>query len=177
MGFVLPPAVEPGKNPARPAGIASSDGSDLRLELRSWGWASRPRSSCTVLNSLRFTKARTRSFTSVPLWDMLCFTVVFSLAILWRQKLEYHRRLMLIASCALTAAAWGRFPESVLPGFWFYAGVDLLIIMGVIRDLLVNRKIHRVYLIALPLFVAGQIAIAHITYTEWWMRFSHSILI
>ena len=114
---------------------------------------------------------------SVPLWDMVCFAVVFSLAILWRKKLEYHRRLMLIASCALTAAAWGRLPESVLPGFWFYAGVDLLIIMGAVRDFLVNRKIHRVYLIALPLFIAGQIAISHITYTEWWMRFSHSILI
>jgi hypothetical protein len=77
----------------------------------------------------------------------------------------------------LTAAAWGRLPESELPGFWFYVGVDLLIIMGAVRDFLVNRKIHRVYLIALPLFIAGQIAISHITYTEWWMRFSHSLLI
>lgn len=34
------------------------------------------------------------------------------------------------------------------PGFWFYVGVDLLIMMGVTRDLLVNRKIHRVNLIA-----------------------------
>lgn len=28
------------------------------------------------------------------------------LAILWPKKLEYHRRLILIAPCALTAAAW-----------------------------------------------------------------------
>ena len=114
---------------------------------------------------------------SVPLWDMVCFAVAFSLAILWRKKVEYHRRLMLIASCALTAAAWGRLPESVLPGFWFYAGVDLLIMMGAARDLLVNRKIHRVYLIALPLFIAGQIVISRITYAEWWGRFSHAILL
>jgi hypothetical protein len=83
---------------------------------------------------------------------------------------------MLIASCVLTAAAWGRLPESVLPGFWFYAGVDLLIVMGAARDLLVNRTIHRVYLIALPLFIAGQIAISQITYTEWWTRFAHDLL-
>ncbi|HKR28302.1 MAG TPA: hypothetical protein VJS11_12640 [Acidobacteriaceae bacterium] len=113
---------------------------------------------------------------SVPLWDMVCFTVVFGLAILWRKKLEYHRRLMLIASCTLTAAAWGRFPESVLPGFWFYAGVDLLIVMGAARDLLVSRKIHPVYRMALPLFVAGQIVLSQITFTAWWMRFAKGLL-
>jgi hypothetical protein len=113
---------------------------------------------------------------SVPLWDMVCFAAVFSLAILWRKKLEYHRRLMLIASSTLTAAAWGRIPESVLPGFWFYGGVDLLIVMGAARDLLVNRKIHRVYLIALPLYIAGQIAISQISFTGWWERFAHAIL-
>ncbi|MBV8671849.1 MAG: hypothetical protein JOZ33_00325 [Acidobacteriaceae bacterium] len=113
---------------------------------------------------------------SVPLWDMVCFAVAFGLAILLRKKLEYHRRLMLIASCTLTAAAWGRLPESVLPGFWFYAGVDLLIAMGATRDLLVNRKIHPVYLIALPSFVVGQIAISQITRTEWWMHFAKGLL-
>ena len=96
----------------------------------------------------------------IPLWDMVRFAVIFGLAILWRKKLEYHRRLMLIASCTLTAAAGGRLPELVLPGFWFYAGVDLLIMMGVTRDLLVNRKIYRVYLIALPLFMAGHRGLA-----------------
>jgi hypothetical protein len=113
---------------------------------------------------------------SIPLWDMLCFAVAFSLAILWRKKLEYHRRLMLIASCALTAAAWGRLPDSVLPGFWFYAGVDLLILMGAARDLLVNRTIHRVYLVALPLLIAGQIVIAQITNAEWWSHVAHDLL-
>ncbi len=113
---------------------------------------------------------------SVPLWDMVCFALVFSLAILWRKRLEYHRRLILIASCALTAAAWGRLPESVLPGFWFYAGVDLLVMMGAARDLIVNRKIHRVYLIALPVLIAGQIAISHVTFTGWWEHIAQAIL-
>jgi hypothetical protein len=113
---------------------------------------------------------------SIPLWDMVCFAVIFGLAILWRKKLEYHRRLMLIALCTLTAAAWGRLPESVVPGFWFYAGVDLLIMMGVARDLLVNRKIHRVYLVTLPIFIAGQIAISQITFTEWWKHYAQIIL-
>lgn len=116
------------------------------------------------------------NFISVPLFDMACFAAAFGLAILWRKKLEYHRRLMLIASCVLTAAAWGRLPESVLPGFWFYAGVDFLIMLGAGRDLLVNRRIHRVYLIALPLLISGQIVIAQITFTEWWKDVARAIL-
>jgi hypothetical protein len=114
--------------------------------------------------------------TSVPLFDMVCFAATFGLAILWRKNLEYHRRLMYVASCALTAAAWGRAPESVLPGFWFYAGVDFLILLGVTRDLLVDRTIHRVYMLALPLFIAGQITVAQITFTAWWLRAARSIL-
>jgi hypothetical protein len=41
------------------------------------------------------------------------FTIPFVLAICWRRKPELHRRLMLIASCALTAAAFVRFPGRV----------------------------------------------------------------
>ena len=115
--------------------------------------------------------------TSVPLFDMLCFAPVFTLAIVFRRKLEYHRRLMYIASCILTAAAWGRIPESILPGFWFYAGVDFLVIVGGTRDLIVNGKIHRVYLLALPLLIAGQITVAQISFSDWWLRTAKAILL
>jgi hypothetical protein len=45
---------------------------------------------------------------------------------------------MLVATCALTAAGFGRFPESILPAYLFHAGVDLLILLGVARQL--NRQ-------------------------------------
>ena len=48
--------------------------------------------------------------------------------------------------------------------------------MGAARDLLVNRKIHRVYLMALPLFIVGHIAISQITNAEWWNRVAHELL-
>src|ERR1700733_872671 len=43
------------------------------------------------------------AFILVPFFDIICFTVAFALAIYWRKKPEFHRRLILIASCALTA--------------------------------------------------------------------------
>lgn len=111
---------------------------------------------------------------SIPLFDMVCFGVTFGLAILWRKKPEYHRRLLLAATCALTAAAWGRIPE--LRGFWFYSGVDFLIFLGVVRDLVVNRRVHRVYLLALPMFIIGQVIVAKITFTQGWFQIAKSLL-
>jgi hypothetical protein len=117
-------------------------------------------------------------FLIVPLFDMLCFTSTFPLAIYWRKKSELHRRLMLVATCALTAAAFGRFPASILPGYLFYAGVDLLILLGIARDLIVNRSVHRVYLFALPAFILGQAVVTYIAYhnSPFWLRIAHAIL-
>src|ERR1700734_4439155 len=41
------------------------------------------------------------AFLIVQVMDISCFAVPFALAIYWRKKPEFHRRLMLIASCAL----------------------------------------------------------------------------
>jgi len=90
------------------------------------------------------------------LLDLTSFTVPFAMAIYWRRKPELHRRLMLIASCALTAAAFVRFPAAFHAWPWFYVGVDLLVLLGVLRDLIVNRRVHPVYLCALPVLILAQ---------------------
>ena len=47
----------------------------------------------------------------------------------------------------------------VLPDnpLWFYAGVDLLILMGVARDLLVLKRVHPIYAFGLPAALAAQL--------------------
>ena len=114
----------------------------------------------------------------IPLFDMVCFGSTFPLAVYWRKKPELHRRMMLVATCALTAAAFGRFPESILPPYLFYAGVDLLVLLGVARDLIVNRAVHRVYLFVLPLFILGQTIVSYIAFhnVPFWLRIAHAIL-
>jgi hypothetical protein len=114
---------------------------------------------------------------SVPLLDIVCFGATFGLAVAWRKKPEYHRRLMLLAMCALTAAAFGRLPHSFLPPRGFYVGVDVLILLGVARDLIVTRSVHRVYLVALPVFIAGQTFVALSFTTSWWYRIAKWILL
>jgi hypothetical protein len=117
-------------------------------------------------------------FLIVPLYDVIAFFIPFALAIYCRKKPEFHRRLMLLATCALTAAAFGRFPEQILPYPWFYSGVDLLILLGVAHDLIVNRRVHKVYLYGLPAFVLCQAIVTYTFFTNapWWMKIANAIL-
>jgi hypothetical protein len=129
-------------------------------------------------NTASLHATHTESDLIIPLFDMLCFTCTFPLAVYWRKKPETHRRLMLVATCALTAAGFGRFPERILPPYLFYAGVDLLILLGVVRDLSINRSIHRVYLFVLPLFILGQAIVTYIGFhnVPFWLRIAHTLL-
>jgi hypothetical protein len=43
----------------------------------------------------------------------------------------------------------------------FYAGVDVLVLLGVARDLIVNRRIHQVYLYGLPALILGQTVVMY----------------
>jgi hypothetical protein len=118
------------------------------------------------------------AFLIVPFWDITCFTVFFWLAVKWRKKPELHRRLMLIATCALTAAAWGRMPNQTFAFVWFYSGVDALILLGVLRDLIVMKRVHRVYWYALPALVVGQVFVMRtlLSGAPWWARIANAIL-
>jgi uncharacterized membrane protein YozB (DUF420 family) len=117
-------------------------------------------------------------FLIVPFFDMVAFTIVVGLAIVWRKKSEYHRRLMFLATCGLTIAAFNRFPVSVVPVNWGYAGVDALILLGLGRDLFVTKHIHPVYLYGLPIIMLGQALTMYIYLTREpeWMVIAHRII-
>lgn len=109
-----------------------------------------------------------------PFFDMTVFTVLFALAIYWRKDPEYHRRLLLLATCALTTAAFSRFPPDLLPVLpnmlefiWFYVGMDVLVLLGVARDLIITGRIHRVYLYGLPAFIVYQTIVIYMYQWEW----------
>jgi hypothetical protein len=136
----------------------------------------------TAITMARFKTAQLHAtdaaaFLIVPFLDISCFTIAFALAIYWRKKPEFHRRLMLVATCALTAAAFGRFPTPIREA-WFYAGVDLLIFFGVLRDVIVTRRVHAVYRYALPTLVFCQLIVMHLflTASPRWVAIANAIL-
>jgi hypothetical protein len=115
-------------------------------------------------------------FLSIPFNDILCFATCFALAIYWRRKPELHRRLIFIATGALLAAAFGRFPYLATHSL-FYVAVDAVILLGVLRDLLVNRRVHVIYRIALPALLAAQTIALYLFLgaPAWWVRLTHAM--
>lgn len=118
------------------------------------------------------------AFLSISFNDMLTFAVAFGLALHWRRQPERHRRLMLIATCGLTVAAFARFPRELVPANSWYLGVDLLIALGMLRDLVVDGRVHPVYRIGLPCVMAGQAAAMYLLLAApaGWLAFLHALL-
>lgn len=118
------------------------------------------------------------AFMLVSFWDISCFAVCLALAICWRKRPAYHRRLALIATCVIASAGIGRFPAWIVPPNTQYAGVDVLILMGVAHDLLVDHTVHKVYRVVLPLLMAGQslVMYAYLSRFPLWMKIATAII-
>jgi hypothetical protein len=117
------------------------------------------------------------TFLSIPFLDMLAFGVLVALAIGWRKTPEFHRRLLFIATCQLLDAPFGRF-DYIFNNSLFYVCLDLVILLGVARDLLTNRRVHTVYRYALPILIAGQCLAIYLWHgvPAWWVSVTHKIL-
>jgi hypothetical protein len=119
----------------------------------------------------------TDAFLAIPFYDMIAFGVLIALAIYWRKKPEFHRRLVFVATAGLMDAAVGRF-DFVFNHNLYFVCLDLLILLGVLRDVVVDRRVHKVYLYALPaLIVAQNLAIyMYRIKPYWWRTITHAIL-
>jgi hypothetical protein len=117
------------------------------------------------------------AFLVVGFYDMITFGACVALAILWRRKPDLHRRMMLIATCGLLDAAFGRIDYIFLHSLFFVC-VDGMIVLGALRDLMVDKRIHKVYLVALPILAVGQYITTSIWHAPpaWWLAFAHSLM-
>ena len=117
------------------------------------------------------------AFLSVPFVDMIIFGSCIGLAIYWRKKPEYHRRLVLIASCQLMDAAIGRF-DFMFNHSLFFPALDCLIVLGMLRDWAVDKRVHKVYVYALPslMILQGFAIYAWRMNPKWWQGITQAIL-
>jgi hypothetical protein len=117
------------------------------------------------------------AFLSVPFFDMAAFGTLLGLAIVWRGKPEMHRRFLVLATCGLLDAAFGRFDYLFNHGL-FFVGVDAVMLLGVARDLLVDRRVHKVYLYGIAALVIGQNLAIYLWRGApgWWLSSCKEIL-
>jgi len=117
------------------------------------------------------------AFLFLPLMDMVMFAVLVALAISWRKKPELHRRLIFIATCVLLDAPFARI-DHLFDHNLFFLCLDGVIALGLVRDLLVSRRVHRVYWTALPLLAVTQWFVIYTwrSGAHWWLHIAHGLM-
>ncbi len=133
---------------------------NLRLH-RLLGWVGAADALLVLVMGVWATFAESAPFAieRLGLVSMAGFGIPVALAILWRKRPAYHRRLVFLGTAMLTNAAFARFPGTYLPGHFFYLGTDLIIAIGIAHDLWSERQVHVVYRYAMPLFLAAEIGV------------------
>jgi hypothetical protein len=112
---------------------------------------------------------------AIPLIGIVGFTAVIYASWRARRRPDAHKRLILLATCGLVEAAFGRFPWERLglpPAAGAVTGLGILVLLVIVYDLVSLHRIHRSTMWAAPLtFAVGALAVP-IGMTPAWHAFA-----
>jgi hypothetical protein len=121
----------------------------------------------------------------------LMYTIVFpafALAglLFARRDPAAHKRLILMATTVIVGAAYARWWGEPLAGAFgdayvgmlinSFTGTNLILAAAVGYDLVTRRRVHRVYLIGIPLIFATQVLCSWIYHAQWWPEISRALI-
>jgi len=112
---------------------------------------------------------------AIPLIGIVGFTFIIYASWRARRRPDAHKRLVLIATMVLVAAAFGRFPWGRIgfpPAAGTVIGVGFLILLLLVYELATLRRIHRSTLWAAPLAFASVALAVPIGTTPAWHLFA-----
>jgi hypothetical protein len=115
------------------------------------------------------------TFEIVSFADMFLFPLLVGMAIIWRKDLELHRRLLFLATVELTGAGFGRIDWLASHNLMFFCA-DALMCLGILRDWIVDHRIHRVYKIGIPALVLVHVWVTwmYLRPPAWWAHLAHA---
>jgi hypothetical protein len=119
-----------------------------------------------------------RPFFAIPVHDLVAFAVLATAAIALRKDLQMHKRLMVVTTIALLAAAIARFPIAAMLKFGpplFYGLQDLLIVACMLYDRAFHGRVHRAYWWGLGFMVLSQVLFLAIAGTPAWLAFADAL--
>ena len=113
------------------------------------------------------------SFLAVPLFDMVAFALLIGAGLLLRNRPETHKRLMTLATIALTSAPIARL-SFVRPGGppAFFGLTDLFIVAMLVYDFATRGKAHPATIWGGLVIVASQPLRLMISGTPAWLAFA-----
>jgi hypothetical protein len=112
---------------------------------------------------------------AIPLIGIVAFTIVIYASWRARRRPDAHKRLILIATMGLVAAAFGRFPWARIglpPAAGAVTGLGILILILIVYELISSRRIHRSTIWAAPVILASVALAVPIGMTPAWRAFA-----
>lgn len=113
-------------------------------------------------------------FLVVPLGDMLVFSILVGAGFYYRRRPDVHKRLMMLATISILAAAVARLPFAIMQAGppAFFGLMDIFIVVCLLYDLITLKRIHRATALAGLLIVASQPLRLIIGGTQAWLSFA-----
>ncbi len=112
---------------------------------------------------------------ALPLIGIVAFAVVMCAAWRARRRPDAHKRLVLIATTGLVAAAFGRFPWARIgypPAAGAVTGLGIMLLVLIVYELITIRRVHRSTMWAAPLIFASVALAVPIGMTPVWHAFA-----
>jgi hypothetical protein len=97
------------------------------------------------------------AFLLTPFSAMFVFATLIAAAIVCRNRLETHKRLMLLATISLLDAAIARWPVPFTADWMFLAATDLFIVVALAYDLATRGRVAAAYVWGTAVVIAGQV--------------------
>lgn len=114
------------------------------------------------------------SFLVIPLGDMTVFAILIGAGFYYRRRPDVHKRLMLLATISILAAAIARLPFAIMkagpPAFFGFT--DVFVLACVAYDLITLRRVHRATALAGLLIIASQPLRLMLGGTHAWLSFA-----
>jgi hypothetical protein len=116
------------------------------------------------------------SFLVIPLGDMFVFSILVGAGFYYRRRPDVHKRLMLLATISILAAAIARLPFAFIQQVGpiaFFGLTDAFVVLCVLYDLVTLRRIHRVSALAGLFIIASHPLRMMLGGTHAWLSFAN----
>ena len=114
------------------------------------------------------------SFLVVPLGDISVFAILVGAGFYYRRRPDIHKRLMLLATVSILAAAIARLPFAIMqagpPAFFGFT--DLFVLACILYDVITLKRVHRATALAALLIIASQPLRLMVAGTHVWLAFA-----
>jgi hypothetical protein len=113
-------------------------------------------------------------FMAIPLFDMLMFSILVGAGFYFRRRPDVHKRLMMLATLSILAAAIARLPFGILKAGppAFFGLTDLFIVACVVYDLIALKRVHKATALGGLLLIVSQPLRLMLSGTALWMSFA-----